>query len=409
MSDAQDCISDTDKYQILDMIGILIDNNISDNALSFSHPDFHKKLYCTIYEQANILITDAFTYDVSAELEQFVKEALQTYFIYICPKRSYRTISIKILPNIANIKEKISYLSNIPQPAQRTEEWYTFRHNYLTASSIWKAFSTEGNRNQLIYSKCLPLDTGKYSKINLESPLHWGQKYEDVSLEWYQLTYNTKVSDFGCIPHPDIPYVAASPDGINTDETSDRYGRMVEVKNIVNRDITGIPKEEYWIQMQIQLDVCNLNECDFLETRFTEYEDIEEFKHDGNSFTGTADAKQKGIMTLFFDNDGLPVYEYAPLNITEELFAIWNDGMMQKHAKDTWLKHIYWKLDEVSVVLVVKNKPWLNVAKPILKDIWDIITKERKEGYDHRAPRKRTRNIPVQEIVVQKCLIDISA
>lgn len=408
MSDVTDCINETDKYQILDMIGILIENNISDNALSFSNPEFHKTLYHTVYEQATILVKNAFTYDVSDELEQFIKEALQTYFIYICPKRSYRTTSIKNPPNVEIMKDKISYLSNIPQPAQRTEEWYAFRHNYLTASSIWKAFSTEGSRNQLIYSKCLPLDTSKYSKINLDSPLHWGQKYEEVSLEWYKHTYKTKVSDFGCIPHSDIPYVAASPDGINTDETSHRYGRMVEVKNIVNREITGIPKEEYWIQMQIQLDVCNLNECDFLETRFTEYEDIEEFKQDGNSFTHTPDGKQKGIMSLFFNTDGHPVYEYAPLNITEELFAMWNVDMMQKHAKDTWLKHVYWKLDEVSVVLVVKNKRWLNVAKPILKDIWDVITKERKDGYDHRAPRKRARNIPQQEVAVQKCLIDIS-
>ena len=40
-------------------------------------------------------------------------------------------------------------------------------------------------------------------------------------------------------------------------------GRMLEVKNMYNRDINGIPKEEYWIQMQIQLETCNLECCDF--------------------------------------------------------------------------------------------------------------------------------------------------
>ena len=68
------------------------------------------------------------------------------------------------------------------QPDQRTQEWYQFRHKHLTASSIWKAFSTQSNINQLIYGKCAPLDVSKYSRVNLEFPLHWGQKYEDVSL-----------------------------------------------------------------------------------------------------------------------------------------------------------------------------------------------------------------------------------
>lgn len=400
-------LSETDKYDILEMVGGLIEHNISDVVLSFSHPKFHDKLYTTVYDQTLMLVTNAFTIDLTDQIDHLIHQALETYFIYVCPKRSYYATKVKHKPNIESIQKKIDYLSNVPQPAQRTQEWYTLRHNYLTASNIWKTFSTECNRNQLIYSKCSPLDISKYSRINLDSPLHWGQKYEDVSLRWYEQTYHTKVSDFGCIPHPDIPYVAASPDGINTDPTSDRYGRMVEVKNIVNRDITGIPKEEYWIQMQVQMDVCNLNECDFLETRFIEYEDQEDFMCDGNSFSQSEDGKQKGIMVLFLNNIGKPFYEYAPFNISESLFSQWNDDVMQKHSDSTWLKNIYWKLKEVSLVLVVKNKIWLDAAKPMMKDIWDIITKERKEGYDHRAPKKKSRISPVQEPVVQTCLIKI--
>ena len=49
---------------------------------------------------------------------------------------------------------------------------------------------------------------------------------------------------------------------------NERYGRLVEIKNIVNREITGIPKKEYWVQMQLQMEVTDLDECDFLETRF---------------------------------------------------------------------------------------------------------------------------------------------
>ena len=52
---------------------------------------------------------------------------------------------------------------------------------------------------------------------------------------------------------------------------------MIEIKNIYNRDINGIPSEDYWIQMQIQLEVCDLEYCDFLECKLKEYDDEEEY------------------------------------------------------------------------------------------------------------------------------------
>ena len=48
-------------------------------------------------------------------------------------------------------------------------------------------------------------------------------------------------------------------------------------------------------------------------------------------------------------------------------------------------------MDEVSVVLVKRNKKWFQEAKPILDDVWKIIEHEREYGYEHRAPRKRSR------------------
>ena len=114
--------------------------------------------------------------------------------------------------------------------------------------------------------------TSATSFVNTDSSLHWGVKYEPVSIMLYEQMYGTVVDSFGCIQHPKYKCIGASPDGIVNDTTSQRYGRMLEIKNIVNREITGIPKEEYWIQMQVQLETCDLDECDFLETRFKEYE-----------------------------------------------------------------------------------------------------------------------------------------
>ena len=65
--------------------------------------------------------------------------------------------------------------------------------------------------------------------------------------------------------------------------------------------------------------------------------------------------------------------------------------MHEKNENLTWVKNIYWRLDEISCVLVLRNKEWFQAAITEIGDIWDIIEKERVEGYEHRAPKKNNR------------------
>ena len=51
--------------------------------------------------------------------------------------------------------EKIKYLKDLPQPKQKSIEWYEYRYNLLTASSIWKVFGSESMMNSIIYEKCV--------------------------------------------------------------------------------------------------------------------------------------------------------------------------------------------------------------------------------------------------------------
>ena len=200
------------------------------------------------------------------------------------PPRSYPDARILEEPDYNYIEEQLKYLRNMPQPAQRTNEWYQFRHNLITASNAYKAFESQATKNQLIYEKCQPLQSEnedeEHKLVNVNTTLHWGQKYEPVSVMIYEDKYSTTVEDFGCIEDHEYSFLGASPDGIITDVKSERYGRMLEIKNIVNREIDGIPKKEYWIQMQLQMKVCELEECDFLETRFVEYADLTAFEED---------------------------------------------------------------------------------------------------------------------------------
>jgi hypothetical protein len=251
-------------------------------------------------------------------------------------------------------------------------------------------FGTESSRNQLIYEKCnAPVNFSSFGRISTNSPMHYGVKYEPVSTAIYEHMFNTTVGEFGCIRHERYDFIGASPDGINVDEKSELYGRMLEIKNIVNRDITGIPKREYWVQMQIQMESCNLEECDFFETRFKEYGGYDEFIQDG-TFTRTVDDCMKGVVMYFLENTK-PLYVYPPIDLTQDEFGAWEAEQMEKHCELTWIKNIYWFLHEYSCVLVVRNYAWFGSVVGEIADMWKIIEHERIHGFEHRAPNKKKR------------------
>ena len=198
-------------------------------------------------------------------------------------------------------------------------------------------------------------------------------------------------------------FVVASPDGINVDPGNPRYGRMLEVKNVYSRVIDGIPKMEYWVQVQIQLEVCDLNECDFLETKFKEYIDEEDYKND-------TQVNYKGVMLMFNDN-GKIKYIYSPINCVK--YKEWQDYVMNddNNINMNWISTIYWKLDTISCVLILRNKKWFNSIVNKLELTWNIIqTEGQTNTYEHRMPVKKNckkRKVSSDTIGFTGCLLKI--
>ena len=318
------------------------------------------------------------------------------------PRQSACPPVVQLDAQTASTKQ-IAFLRAQRQQVQGSLEWHAFREMHLTASNIWKCLGSAANIASLVREKCEPTDPKRYMSVNLDTTLHWGHKYEPVSISLYEHRYNTSVGEFGCIQAPMREYLAASPDGINIDPTSDRFGRMVEVKNIVNREITGIPKQEYWVQMQIQMAVCELEYCDFVETRFVEIT-FEQFRE-----KGLCGEKQVGYMALFLTPAGAPVYEYGEVSGGVEKYEAWNEIAMIRHADKQWLKNVFWELDEVSIVEVRFNKEWFASALPYFDRCWSRITTERECGehvYSSRKKRKTNHNSDT-EMSELRCLIDV--
>jgi putative phage-type endonuclease len=332
------------------------------------------------------------------EIYNFVNERVNIYFEYVFPNiYSFSQIprSIKIdeydnnLPiirinsDIINVlQKKIEELKTQYQPEQRTSEWYEFRNGLMTASNMYKILGTPSQYNSFICEKCLPVNSLQLQPdyYNTDNPRNWGQKYEKLTLQIYEMMFKTQVSEFGCIIHPKYNYIGASPDGIVTGDTlHPHYGRMIEIKNIVNREITGVPLEAYWVQMQIQMEVCDLNICNFIETRFKECDTIDEWK------LIDASIKQKGVViTNILPNNIKPEYTFIIYNIDnneEDFIYKWD----LKHTQVKW-----WYMVEFSCVVVPRNKGWFNSVLPKLTEAWNTIIREKESGeYKIRLPKKK--------------------
>jgi putative phage-type endonuclease len=388
---------------IRECIHILIGEYIQDNIGLYKLKKFENIVLENIYDY----FLELYPYDlINIDILYIIEEVMHTYFILNNNPRSYpNTCIIKKNNKEKNKKILESHLSK-EQPEQRTKEWYEFRHNRLTASDFYKVFDTEASGNNLILKKCSPIDISKYNRVNTESACHHGHKFEPLSIMIYESRYNTKVGEYGCISHDKYDFLGASPDGINIDESNERYCRLVEVKNPKSRIPDGIPKKEYWVQMQLQMEVWNLDECDFLETTFDIYESEEEFKKDG-TFSLSNDCKEKGVIIQYFDGKE-PIYEYAPLNIDENEFNKWYDESMEKNKNLTWVTNIYWKLNIYSCILVPRNKKWFKSKIPKITEFWNIILKERVTGYEHRKPKKRAPRKKPTESKEQTIVIKIN-
>jgi putative phage-type endonuclease len=422
-------IDEINGLELIESALYLMEDYMNENPTAISEPDFEieflediKELFYIQFED-DILENDWLEDDLDDLLEEAFKIFIGTFY----PERSISNnvilsereiinnynynddIEFQLDKNTKNqiILDKIELIKQKPQPTQRTDEWYKFRHNLITASNAYKAFESQSTINQLIYEKCQPLkriDDDKNLRpniptmVNINTPFHWGQKYEPVSVMLYEYLYNTTVADFGCIKHDNYHFLGASPDGINVDINSERFGRMLEIKNIVNREINGIPKKEYWIQMQLQMEVCDLDDCDFLETKFVEYESANQFFKElelDSQETNVKALDKKGVIIYFHNiSEAKPFYIYKPLNIVKiDEILKWEEEMIELYQSQeynmTYIKSNYWRLEKLSCVLVSRNKNWFKNNIQAIENVWNIIEKERVTGYEHRAPNRK--------------------
>jgi putative phage-type endonuclease len=307
---------------------------------------------------------------------------------------------------------QIARLDNEDVPAQRSTEWYKYRRMRITASECGYLLNIDGKSSHLsTLFKKLGLYVEESSRVPAAC-LH-GILLEDASVNIYETRYSVKIFEYGCMPHSKISYLAASPDGIvrnckddtNLEQIS-KIGRMIEIKNPYSRTITGKISNAYYSQMQLQMEVCDLHQCDFIETSLkTEvYKNMDDFLNDTLNFDNITEEEitklpninipisnyasnslEKGLLIYFFkekENDwdrdsNLGVHYPIDIVYKKDTINEWIVKTTIEYKKKgyKYLQLLFWRLEQISIQTVNRDIDlWNNSMAPNFAKFWKDVT-----------------------------------
>ncbi len=292
----------------------------------------------------------------------------------------------------------------IELPEQRSPEWFAMRSGKITASDGGAVLGK--NKHEPQYNFVLKKVLG--STFETALACYHGKKFEQVVTMMYEYKNDVHTEEFGLLGHPDYYFLGASPDGICSQYKRDMktysplVGRMLEIKCPLMRKIkySGDIKDNicpiyYWCQVQLQLECCNLDECDFIQCNIEEYKDRNEWLEDTNS---EADFKSKK-----YGLERGVVIELLPSKLTEDDYTngvvkdttIYNLATflyppkidMSLSELDNWIltemsnlkpnlrvnRVIYWRLIENNCTLILRDRNWFADNLEALRTMWSYV------------------------------------
>ena len=271
---------------------------------------------------------------------------------------------------IYNNRKILTELIKIPEIKQRTEEWFEARKTRLTASDLYDAIKKSNVSNVLAKKKAkIVVDNINYNAI---PALKWGTMFESMASRCYShINNNINIYDFGLICDKKNEHFGASPDGIN------ELGIMIEIKCPYSRKIIdGFIPEKYKLQIQGQLAVCNLSECDYVECQFKTFDSEELYLEELDKDI----QYNHGIIAEYINKNGEYYYIYSDenikptdcienINILKNNFNLSNDF----EIRPKFNKFIYWKLVEINTQRVKFDIQGWEKIVPKINEFWDKV------------------------------------
>lgn len=316
-------------------------------------------------------------------------------------------VEIQESPESRNQVKRLKVFSE-QQPKQRTEGWFALRKKRITASDVasclrknfvvcddyvkefdlGKEFVKDDRKFCNPYSDENEFIIKKNGYKNFESNIatRWGNKYEMAACKFYEDIIGENVEEYGLILHESLDWLACSPDGI-TDS-----GRMVEIKCPYRRTITGLPPIYYWIQVQVQLEVCDLQECDFIECAIKIIDKNTYLGKDVDTLVVYKDKNivsnknSKGVIVKFKDIEK-PFYPPRKY-VTKKDKIKWAERKCKKYSRFTPVIE-YYDIYEYSLCTIKRSKEWFKKITPMLINTWKKVENFDYEKYKDIIEKKK--------------------
>ena len=138
---------------------------------------------------------------------------------------------------------------------QRSQEWLDLREQMITASDVASAIGESRYESVDAFVKKKVLRT----KWAGNAATAHGTALEPMVRDMYDEKTGRKSHEIGLVQHRDYPWLGASPDGVTED------GLLIEIKCPLTRKIKKEVPSYYLPQVQLQLEITDLEECDFIQ------------------------------------------------------------------------------------------------------------------------------------------------
>ena len=161
---------------------------------------------------------------------------------------------------------------------QKTPEWYEERNKVITATDVSSILEINPfiSKYEILQNKIKKIPI---SNINDNPATSWGEFHEPLAKEYYEtmplINGSRKIHEVGLINHSKYSWLAASPDGvvesIDNNTSGEKKWWLLEIKCPYKREFKnkGHKTPFYiWVQIQIQLEVCDLPFCHLLQCKY---------------------------------------------------------------------------------------------------------------------------------------------
>jgi putative phage-type endonuclease len=302
--------------------------------------------------------------------DKYLLKNIQNIIKDVCLVGNYSITEKYIIERVNKIRKykiQINELEKIPHVKQKSPEWYARRAGRISASDYGAALGLgmSNNSQKDFFKKKCGYEDIVFSDYAL-SIMGRGNKYEDVAAMLYEYRTGIKIKEFGLLPHPTDDRFGASPDGIT------EFGQCIEIKCPAKKKIDGKAPQYYYFQMQGQMAICGLDETDFIQCNFYDYNDYNEYDNDWDDTQLLSnDYKEKGIVveydapSEYNEEEIVQYWIYSPIGLNREQLNNFCDDTMKdlNENKNIALNNIrigYWKLEQMLIQRLYRDDEFIN-------------------------------------------------